>query len=212
MRPEQAYVYVGFWVALLLASLVVAVRQRSGLRASLKGYGRALRAPWKLVTYVLSAGPFIVLAPYSGDPTWDHVDAAFMSGLTILTAPWSLGTLYRAGRGTLPKALILPAVTVWLFSASWSYDLYIWWRDGHYPPSWFWNLIASSVLYVAAGMLWSLDHRAGRGVHFAFQEPAWALPSSDLRIVGYGLAFILLVVGMMLPFAWDPIAELLQAR
>lgn len=203
MPAEHARIYAACWAAFLVVALIVAVRSREALARSLVGYPAAVRAPWKIVTYVISAGSFVAAAPYTGDPTWDRVDAAFMSAFTILTAPWSIGTLYRALRGMLPRTLLIPAMAVWLFSASWSYDLYIWHRDGFYPSAWMWNLVESSVLYAAAGMLWSLDHRSGRGVHFAFQEATWAKPSGGLRVAVYALAFVGLVVGMMLPFVFE---------
>ena len=54
------------------------------------------------------------------------------------------------------------------FQLEWgSYDFYILARDRFYPRSWWSNLIASSVLYVAGGMFWNLEHREGRGVVFA---------------------------------------------
>jgi len=40
----------------------------------------------------------VALAPYSGDPTWDYADAAFMCILTYITAPWAVGVLYRFRR------------------------------------------------------------------------------------------------------------------
>lgn len=66
----------------------------------------------------------------TSDPTWDYVDAAFMSVLAFATAPWALGTLYGAVRGRATPEQIYVAVCVWLFSVSWSYDLYLLCRDG----------------------------------------------------------------------------------
>jgi hypothetical protein len=34
---------------------------------------------------------------------------------------------------------------------------YLWMRDGHYPVTWWANLLASSVLYLCAGLFWNLD-------------------------------------------------------
>jgi hypothetical protein len=54
---------------------------------------------WKIVTFIISAIGLTVIAPYTGDPTWDYVDAAFMSILTYTTAPWVVGTIYLTLRG-----------------------------------------------------------------------------------------------------------------
>jgi len=48
-----------------------------------------------------------------------------------------------APRGSTPTSLC-----VWLFSASWFYDLYIVLRDGSYSPYWLPNLFLSSILYI----------------------------------------------------------------
>ncbi len=99
-------------------------------------YWRFLARPWKLTTFAVAAAGLIVIAPYTGDPTWDHVDAAFMSILAFGTAPWAVETLYRAVRDRVPRRQTFVALCVWLFSASWSYDLYLLVRDGHYPVTW----------------------------------------------------------------------------
>jgi hypothetical protein len=61
--------------------------------------------------------------------------------------------------------------------------------------TWLANIGASSVLYIAAGLLWNLDWRPGRGVTFSFLEPDW--PStpphpSFMRILGYAMPFMLI--------------------
>lgn len=35
------------------------------------------------------------MAPYTGDPTWDYFNAAFMALFTIWSAPWVLGILFN---------------------------------------------------------------------------------------------------------------------
>jgi hypothetical protein len=125
--------------------------------------------------------------------------------LTYLSAPWSVGTLYCAGkkRATLSHAFI--ALCVWMFSASWSYDLYLVLRDGDYPITWFSNIFASSVLYVSAGLFWSLDWVRGKGVTFAFLEENWPYDVTETafsRIVWYALPFMVLVSFLILFFFW----------
>jgi hypothetical protein len=56
------------------------------------------------------------------------------------------------------------AACLWLFSASWSYDLYRFARDGQYPATWSENLLASSILYALAGLLWNLEWATERGM------------------------------------------------
>jgi len=65
------------------------------------------------------------------------------------------------------------AICLWLFSVSWSYDLYLVLRDGSYPTTWLANLLLSASLYLPAGLLWNLDWRPQRGVTFSFLESDW---------------------------------------
>ncbi len=115
----------------------------------------------------------VIVAPYTGDPTWDAFDAGFMSILTFSGAPWAIGSVYRAGAGKLPRKQIFVAFVLWMFTASWSYDLYILIRDGRYPLTWFPNIFASSFLYITAGLLWNLDWKESRGVVLSFREETW---------------------------------------
>ena len=74
--------------------------------------------------YLFRATTWITLiAPYTGDPTWDYFDALFMSVLAFTTAPWTVGTLYRVVQSQLPARQGFVAFGVGMFSASWSYDL-----------------------------------------------------------------------------------------
>jgi hypothetical protein len=121
----------------------------------------------------------MAIAPYSGDPTWDYFDAFFMAVLTYLTAPWSIGALYKVIRRELQIKQAIVAICIWMFTASWSYDLYILLRDGAYPITWYSNIFASSVLYILAGMFWNLDWIKGKGIIFSFMEKDWPAVSSD---------------------------------
>ncbi len=202
--------YVAAWSLVCAIAVVVAYRVRRELPG--RAYLRFLARPWKLALFAIALTGFVIVAPWSGDPTWDRVDATFMSVLTFGTAPWSIGVLVRALRGQAGRsgaALAYVAVATWWFSASWSYDLYILLRDGFYPGAWWSNAIASSVLYVAAGMLWSLDAREGGGATFAFLEPEW--PPTKVRPAGrvavLAAVLVAIVVAMMAPF----FAEALRA-
>jgi hypothetical protein len=165
--------YLALQLAALAAAATIAWRRRAVIGLLSPGYRAFLARPWRLVAFAISGGAITLLAPWTGDPTWDRVDGALMSACTYLTAPWALGTLYRLAARRASPADAFVAVVAWLFSASWSYDLWLLLRDGHYPGSWLANLGASSVLYAAAGLLWSLDWREGRGVDFAFRREGW---------------------------------------
>ncbi|MBW1856011.1 MAG: hypothetical protein JRJ00_15255 [Deltaproteobacteria bacterium] len=147
----------------------------------------------------------IVIAPYTGDPTWDFFDAFFMSVLTYLTAPWAMGALYNVARRKLNPSQAFVALCLWMFSASWSYDLYLVLRDGAYPITWFSNIFASSVLYISAGLFWNLDWIQGRGMTFAFMENNWPYSTSGAafsKIVWIALPFMALVSFLILYFFW----------
>ncbi len=97
------------------------------------------------------------------------------------------------------------AACLWLFSASWCYDLYLVFRDGRYPDTWAANMAASSILYVLAGMLWSMEWRTGRGVTFGFLEADWPNPayaSGFGKLVWYALPVMALAGGLIAPFLW----------
>ncbi|MCC6902475.1 MAG: hypothetical protein IT377_26120 [Polyangiaceae bacterium] len=194
--------YLGLWATVTVVAVLVAVRQRRTLPLVSRAYARGLTRPWKLVTFTLAAGFFVVIAPYSGDPTWDAVDAAMMSVLTYLTAPFSVGTLYRALRGGARAGDVFVAVVAWLFSASWCYDGWLVFRDGRYPPTWASNILASSILYLSAGLFWSVAHAPDRGVVFAFMLDGWPAHEevSSGRVFWVAAAFALLVAAMMAPF------------
>jgi len=193
------------WAA---ACVVVGVRlvwSRRDYALCRREYWRFLWVPWKLATFSIAAIGLIIIAPYTGDPTWDYSDAAFMSVLTFLTAPWAVGVLFKTLRRQLPVHQALVAACVWFFSTSWSYDGYLLVRDGTYPVTWLVNLLASSVLYVSGGLFWSLDWRSDRGVLFAFVEADWPqAPSGPVfnRILWPALTFMVLVALMLLPFLW----------
>jgi hypothetical protein len=126
-----------------------------------------------------------------------------MSVLTFVTAPWSVGVLYLAARGRTSSWKAFVAACLWLFSASWSYDLYLVLRDGFYPLTWWPNLVLSSCLYVSAGLLWSLEWRAGRGVVFGFMETGWPdiVPSNAFaKVFWVAILFMALGAGMTLSF------------
>lgn len=205
MSPDRATIYVGAWAALCLVGVWMYLRDPRAYAISSPSYWRFLGQPWKLATFVAAATGITVIAPYTGDPTWDYVDAGFMSVLTFCTAPWAVGAIYRTVKRSLPWRQAFVAACLWLFSASWSYDLYLLLRDGRYPLTWAANLFASSMLYLCGGLFWSLDWTAGRGFGFAFMERDWPAPGSGAdfrRVLWPALLFMLLVGGLILSFLW----------
>lgn len=205
MTANQGYAYIVLWASLCVVAAALYVKERRDYAISRSAYWRLLLQPWKLVTFALAAAGVTVIAPYTGDPTWDYVDASFMSAFTFATAPWAVGTLYKAAKRQRPPRHAFVALCVALFAASWSYDLYLVLRDGRYPVTWWANLFASSVLYLCGGLFWSLDWSAERGLTFAFMRGDWPMPSSASafrRVLWPALVFMILVSLMMLPFLW----------
>jgi hypothetical protein len=145
----------------------------------------------------------IWLGPRSGDPTWDWVDASFMSVLAYAGGPWSVGTLWRAACRRAGWRQAYVAACLWMFSASWSYDLYILLRDGFYPPSWLANVIASSVLFALAGLAWNVEWSPERGITFAFMNDDWprrTAHTGSLLALLVALPIMALVAALMLGF------------
>ena len=202
MNPAFTAYLLAYTTACIVAAILL-VRERKTLVLLQPAYREYLRSPWKLLTFAIAALSMIVMAPYTGDPTWDYVDAAFMSILTFTTAPWAVGTLYRALRRQAKGVHVYIAVCVWMFSVSWAYDVYILLRYGYYPPTWLPNIVLSSILYFAAGLMWNLQRREGRGVIFGFMEPDWPNPEHDLgfrQVFWYALPIMILVTSMIAPF------------
>lgn len=196
-------IYLACWLLLCLIALTMYCRHPHDYSISRQSYWRALCVPWKLSTFFIAMIALIVLAPYSGDPTWDTTDAIFMSVLTFISSPWSVGTLYQTIRRRRFTRQSYLAICLWMFSASWSYDLYLLWRDGSYPITWSANIFASSILYCCAGLLWNLDWKPEHGTTFAFTNPNWpdnSSPATFRQIYWIGLPFIVLVAAALLSF------------
>jgi len=197
------YWYLATWSAACLAAVAIVLRRPAEFDFTRAAYWRFLARPWKLGSFALATAGLTLIAPYTGDPTWDCFDALFMALLTFASAPWAVGVIYRWLRGAAPWYVGYVAGCAWMFSASWSYDLYLVWRDGDYPPTWAANIFASSVLYASAGLLWNLEWREDRGVIFGFMEPDWPAGVADggfLRLAGYALPFMLIAAVAILSF------------
>ncbi len=216
MALAYARFYILAWGFLCLVALLVGVQHRKSLAISRRAYWIGLSRRWKLATFTVAFLGIVLVAPRSGDPTWDYWDAAFMAVLTYVTAPWTLGVIVRAFRRRslrhTTKVEVYVAVCVWLFSASFSYDIYLFLRDHHYPVTWWSNLLASSGLYGCGGAMWSLrgqgtasERQSARAVTFAFMRDDWPASLADGSVkplLPYIAFFMLCVLAMLGPFLW----------
>lgn len=203
-RCDPMSAYIACYSALTLAALGVLFARPQRFLITSTPYWRYLAAPWKLTFFVIALTGIVLIAPYTGDPTWDAIDASFMAILAFTTAPWAVGVLYQVliARRRPWRAALVPLI-LWLFSASWSYDLYLLWRDGRYPVTWSSNLMASSFLYLGAGLFWNLEKHPRRGIIFGFLEPEWPEPAHNTHarhLLGYIALIALPVTLAMLSF------------
>lgn len=201
--PIAFAIYTALWLGAGSVVLAMCIRRPSDFSIFSLAYGRALVVPWKIVTFSIALIAMVWLGPRSGDPTWDATDASFMSLFTYLSAPWSLGTFVRLVRRRTGLAQACVALWLWMFSASWSYDLYVWLRDGSYPPSWSANIVASSLLYALAGTLWSLEWSPAHGPSLSFLHEPWPRetpPRDSFRVLLAALPVVVLVAALMLGF------------
>lgn len=196
-------IYIGCWAGACALALALYLRRQARFSISARKYWHFLAEPWKLLAFAAGALLITLAAPYTGDPTWDYVDGAFMSILCFATAPWVVGVLYLRARDKAGWVESYVAACAWLFSASWSYDIYLVWRDGVYPATWLPNLFASSLIYLCAGLFWNLEWQPGRGVIFSFMKEGWpARPevSSPWRLFLYALLFAVPAISAILVF------------
>jgi hypothetical protein len=126
---DWALYYIMGWGIACAAAAVLAIAKRDAIRETLHGYSVFLRKPWKLGTFLMAVSTMIFMAPWTGDPTWDWFDAGFMGLFTFLSAPWSIAMIWQVPTKREPVWLLYVVACVWMFSASWSYDLYIYLKD-----------------------------------------------------------------------------------
>ena len=189
-------VYLYFWLILCIIALALIVLKPGSFLILNKRYWGFLFKPWKLLTFILAVLAMTLVAPYSGDPTWDYVDASFMSILTYFTAPWVVGVLYQSRKGRFPRKQLFVALCLWMFSASWSYDLYMLIKNGIYPQTWLANIVLSSMLYFCGGLFWNLDWKPERGVFYSFKDGDWPNPERSApfgKIFHAALPYIFIV-------------------
>lgn len=190
-------IYMAWWLVACAIALCLFLIDVKSCILFRKQYWLFLFSKWKLNTFFVATALIVIIAPFSGDRTWDYLDAFFMSVLTYLSAPWVVGILYKfkLHKASIRQAYV--ALCVWLFSASWSYDIYLLWRDKYYPETWLGNMILSSFLYWCGGLFWSLDWKVERGTFLSFTSDNWPeLPVANVfgKIMKQGLIYILFVV------------------
>jgi len=195
--------YFFTWLILTIVALTISFRLHHKLTIFTLDYLKFISTPWKLITFLIAISGMTLIAPYTGDPTWDYVDAIFMSLLTWYSAPWVIGTFYHSILKKVPLLHTYVALCYWLFSVSWSYDLYILVRDGIYPATWWSNLMLSSVLYICAGLMWNLEVWPNHGMKFGFMRDDWPKKlanSNVIKIFWFALPFMILVAALILSF------------
>lgn len=195
--------YVATWSVACLAAMFAFWRRPGGFYIGKRSYWYFLTEPWKVVAFAVATALVTLIAPYTGDPTWDYVDGFFMSVFCYATAPWVVAVLFYATQRKAAAIEVYVAVCAWLFSASWSYDIYLVWRDGEYPSTWLPNLFASSLIYLCAGLFWNLEWTSGRGVIFSFMRDGWpSRPdvSKPTKLLLYAVVLALPVVGALIIF------------
>ena len=195
--------YMFLWSGACLIALWLGYIHRKDLLLLSRDYLQYVTVPWKLSTFIIAISGMTIIAPYTGDPTWDYFDAFFMSLLTWYTAPWALGTIFKSMQQRKNYSQLYIALCCWLFVVSWSYDLYILLRDGIYPATWWSNLLLSSVLYTCAGLMWNLEYWPKIGMEFGFMRDNWPIkPRQDqfAKIFWFALPFMLLVSVLILAF------------
>jgi hypothetical protein len=191
------------WIAAVAIAVAVVARQPARIALCRPEYWRWLLVPWKLLTFAIATLGLIALAPFMRDPYWDGIDVLFMSLLTFATAPWVVAVLWRTLLRKASRVESYVAVCAALFSASWSFDLYWTLRNGAYPDVWLPNLLASSSLYLMAGLFWNLGWSPRRGVGFAFRDGEWPRASAQrfAPIKRVALVYMLCVaVAVIVPF------------
>ena len=179
--------YVEIWVSFCLIAILILVKDLRRLRPEWRGYVGFLRVPWKRWLF-LPALLFVSFAgQYTDDESWDLVTGSGMAILTFLTAPWSVGLGYQVLTGVRPVRYLVVAIPLLLFSSSWFYDANLLWRDGVYTPRWEGNLMLSPIIYIAAGLLWSLEPKTRSDfgdrsrIRLSFLRPDWPSRPEDTR-------------------------------
>lgn len=188
-------------ILFLLILFLVLWRNKSQLLKDYRNYFKFLLEIKRFLSFLLATLILILCGLFANDPTWDIPISTIMAVLTYFTAPWTIGVIYKSIKREKKLYELYSAICFWLFSASWSYDLWDYLKTGSYPTSWTSNLALSSVLYFSAGFFWSLSWNHQRGVCFIFTDPSWPDRKSEFhlkKIALWALPFILLFSGVVI--------------
>tara|TARA_B100001964_G_C14150840_1_gene561955 strand:+ start:128 stop:775 length:648 start_codon:yes stop_codon:yes gene_type:complete len=172
-------VYIIVCLSLFLSGLYLCIKKFNQLEIFKSEYWSFLFRPWKLITFIIAFISFNLIAPFSGDPTWDLYTSSAMSLLTYLSAPWAIGIFYKFTKGKISKTILFIAFIMLMLSSSWCYDWYLVVKQGSYPETWFSNIFLSSIVYIAAGLYWNIEFRLTKGITLAFLYDDW-LKSEDI--------------------------------
>jgi len=169
--------YFTLWVVLLLIAISIVKKDQKDFEFLHKNYWQFLFEPWKVITFLFATFCITIVAPYSGDPTWDYADSILISILTYIFAPWTVGVIYIGLKKKEFNSKLFAAFVLF-FVPCWAYDAYIYFKDGYYPITWFTNVIISSGIVLTAGLFWNLC-RTDKGTEFAFRLDNWPARSNS---------------------------------
>lgn len=110
--------YVSFWTMTCIYAVYLLIKYRASFAVFRRVYYDYLFHKWKIITFCIAWSAFVVIAPYTGDPTWDYIDASFMSILTFFISPWTVATLYLSMKRKVNWRVTYVAICAWLFTAS----------------------------------------------------------------------------------------------
>jgi hypothetical protein len=89
-------IYFIFWMSSLLMTVSFLFKNWNLISFTQNKYWLILFQPWKLITFTIALLGITLMAPYTGDPTWDYISASLMSLLTFCAAPWAVDIFYRS--------------------------------------------------------------------------------------------------------------------
>jgi len=190
------------WGSLILIPLsaLVLFFYRKKVELFKKSYWRFISERWKILTFLVSGGFITAAGPFTSDPTWDHMNGGLMSLFTFLTAPWSIGVLYRLMTGRKSLWFLIPVTGFWFLAVVWSYDFYLYLRDGFFPEASIENFFLSGLLFLSAGLFWNLEEDQDRiGLSFLHDDWPSIRHSKFRKIFWIALPLMLLALYLTLP-------------
>jgi hypothetical protein len=135
-------------------------------------YFAELKRPWKVATLAVGLTWLLYGAVNYGLPDWDVGVSVLMGGLTYVCAPWTVRVIVACvrGRSRHPLLWVACAVFVAWVVVDGSYVAYSVAMGHTFLRAE--NFVASSALYLLAGLLWS------------YQGSLWQLASDVRRAFG----------------------------